>query len=223
MVTQCRTQMGEDSTIATAVTDAQILIFLNKRMSELCSETNVLVSGWTTSTILGQQQYSVPPEYTTVEAIQIYRTTGDQAKWFLAKRALVELDPGRATGTPVKFAVWGLNVSGDNSPAFWLDPIPSVDGTNDLICYGRQRAKAMVSGGQGPEVREPWQYAVVDGACASIYLRLSEGSRESFALAQRYMEIWENHKREAKLYITLDLYSPGMPRDNMGYLGRGLQ
>jgi hypothetical protein len=186
MVTAVRDGFGEDSTTSTGVSDAQILKFLNKRMRELCADTNVLVSGWTTSTVASQEWYSVPPEYTSVEGIRIYRTSGDGAKWWLGKRAFLETDPTLTTGTPTRFAVWGLNVSGDNSPAFKLDPIPSASGTNDLICMGRQLPKIMVSGEQGPEVRARWQDAVVDGAIADCFMRVAESNREAMALADRY-------------------------------------
>jgi hypothetical protein len=186
-------------------------------MRELCADSNVLVSGWTTSTVAGQEWYSVPPEYTSVEAIRIYRTTGDGAKWWLTKRALIETDPTLTQGTPTMFGVWGLNVSGDNSPAFKLAPIPSASGTNDLICMGRQLPKTMVSAGQGPEVRARWQDAVVDGAIADCFMRVAESNREAMALADRYSARWQQHKAEGLEYITLDIYSPQHPRDTMGY------
>ncbi len=219
MITFTRTSMGEDSTTATQVSDAQILAFLNQRMAEICADANVLVSGWTASTVASQQIYSVPPEYTSVEAIRIFQTTTPTQQQWLRKLALVETDPRAPTGIPRNFAVWGLNVSGDNSPAFWIDPVPATSGTNDLICYGRQLPKTMVSGGQAPEVRLRWQYAVVDGALVSIYMRLAEGSREAIALADRYEAKWRFHKDWAANYITLDLYSPGRARDTEGYTG----
>lgn len=218
MVTFCRTSMGEDSTTATQVTDPQILAFLNKRMAELCADTNVLVSGWTASTVQNQQWYSVPSEYTSVEAIRIYRTTGDSAKTWLRKVPITAQDARLATGScPDSFAVWGLNVSGDNSPAFSLDPIPNANGSSDMVCFGRQLAKTMVSGGQGPEVRLRWQYAVCDGAIADIFLRFGEGSPTSVALADRYTSRWAAAKNEALEYITLDLYAPQDAKDTMGY------
>jgi hypothetical protein len=217
MVTLVRTRMGEDSTTATQVTDPQILAFLNERMAELCADTNVLVSGWTASTVLSQQQYSVPSEYTSVEAIQIYRTTGDSKKEWLRKVPLIDTDAARSPGSPDKFAVWGLNVSGDNSPAFWLDPIPDANGSSDLVCYGRQLPKTMVSGGQGPEVRLRWQYLGVDGALELCYLRMAEGSPTTIALADRMHGLWEAGKMKAMEYITLDLCAPGYARDTMGY------
>src|SRR4029079_3451611 len=128
MITLVRTRMGEDSTAATQVTDAQILAFLNERMVELCADTNVLVSAWTASTVLNQQQNSVPSEYTSVEAIQIYRSVSDNKKQWLRKVPVVDTDAGKSAGSPDKFAIWGLNVSGNNSPAFWLDPIPNANG-----------------------------------------------------------------------------------------------
>lgn len=217
MVTLARTLMGEDSTTATQVTDEQILALLNKRMAELCADTNVLASAWTASTVQNQQQYSVPNEYTSVEAVAIYETTGNNQKQWLDKVTVTELDDTRSTGVPQRFAVWGLNVSGDNSPAFWLDPIPNTNGSSNLYCYGRQLPKTMVSGGQGPEVRLRWQYVVVDGALADIYRRFSMGDPDAVRLAQQYEAKWMDGKAEAKNYIVLDNYAPQQARDTMGY------
>jgi hypothetical protein len=147
----------------------------------------------------------------------MYRTTGDMAQWWLKKIVLTQTDPRVTTGTPSRFAVWGLNVSGDNSPAFWLDPVPVASGSNDLICYGRQLPKALVSGGQGPEVRDRWQDAVVDGAVGLVYRRLSEGNRDAAAMASFYDRIWKEHKSAGLEAITLDIYAPGEAVDTMGY------
>lgn len=223
MVTLCRTRIGEDSTTATQVSDSQIVDLLNERLTELCADSNVLVSGWTTSTIAGQQQYSVPSEYTSVEAVRIFRTNLDNARWWLAKVPIIDTNPDTASttqSTPNRFSIWGLNVSGNNNPAIWLDPIPKDSGTNDLICYGRQRAKVLVSGGQGPEVPDRWCYAVVNGAIALIYLRFAEGSADCLALADRYEKLWQSDKGLAQEYISLDVYSPGYARDTMGYMRR---
>lgn len=219
LITSVRDQWGEDGTTDTAASTAQILSFLNRAMRELCADSNILVSGWTASTVGSQQQYSVPPEYTSVEAIRIYQTvTPNQQQW-LRKVPLIATDARAATGIPRTFSVWGLNVSGDNTPAFWLDPVPAVSGSSDLICYGRQLPKTMVSGGQGPEVRQRWQDACIDGAIAFIYRRLADSSREAIAMADRYDGYWQRHKDEAKLYINLDLYSPGRAIDTEGYSG----
>jgi hypothetical protein len=219
LVTAVRTQFGEDSTTDTAATDAQILSFLNRAMREICADSNILVSGWTASTVAAQQQYSVPPEYTSVERISIYTTTGTQQQQWLRKVSLVETDPRRPLGIPQRFAVWGLNVSGDNSPAFWLDPVPATSGTNDLICHGRQLPKTMVSGGQAPEVRQRWQDAIVDGALSYLYRRLGNSSSEAVALSRDYTALWRMHKDEAKLYIETDIYSAGRRQDTEGYGG----
>lgn len=216
LITLVRTEVGEDT--AGQISDAQILAFLNKRQKELASDCNVLVSAWTASTVASQQQYSVPSEYTSVEAIRIYRTTGDNAKEWLMKVWLEELDPNKGTGTPLKFARWGLNVSGNNSPAFWLDPIPNSSGSSDIECYGRQLPATMVSGGQGPEVRDRWQYAIVDGAAANVFLRWSVGDAQFLPLYDRYQAMWLSHKREAENIEIKDLSRPGSGRDSMGYV-----
>ena len=217
LVTLVRDRFGEDSTSATQITDAQILKFLNQKQKELCSDANVLVSGWTASTVASQQTYTVPPEYTSVEGIRIYQTVSPSQQQWLAKVEMWQIDPRLATGIPNQFAVWALNVSGDNTPAFWLDPIPATSGSNDLICFGRQLPKTMVSGGQAPEVRERWQYAIVDGAVLDIYLRLAAGDTSFLPLADRAASRWRAHRDEAEKQTFVELHSPQMMREQMGY------
>jgi hypothetical protein len=218
LVTKVRLAFGEDSTSATQVSDVQIVSFLNDRQMEICADTNILVSAWTGSCVVGQREYSVPAEYLTTEAIQLYRTTGDRAQWWLTRVQLEDLDARRGSGSPRKFATWGLNVSGDNSPAFFVDPIPDANSAaNDLICYGRQLPKTMVSGGQGPEIRQRWQNALVMGAAADVCMRLAPGDSQSIALADRYEAKWRAAKQEAESQNTQDLYKAMAARDTMGY------
>jgi len=220
LVTKVRTSFGEDSTTATQVTDTQIVGFLNDRQMELCADTNILVSAWTGTCVSGQREYSIPTEYLTTEAIQLYRTTTDQAKWWLARCQLTDLDPARGAGSPRKFATWGLNVSGDNSPAFFLSPIPDANSAaNDLICYGRQLPKTMVSGGQGPEVRQRAQNALVIGAVADICLRCASGDSQLVTLSNMYEARWVAYKRELEESAMQDLYKAMQARDTMGYTG----
>ena len=218
MITLVRSRFGEDSTTATQVSDAQILALLNQKQVEICADSNILVSAWTTSTVSGQRLYTVPPEYTTVEEIAFYDTT--HGKLWLDKVPVNALDPSLTAGAPQRFAVWGANSSGDNSPTFWLDPIPNFSGASDLTCYGRQLPKTMVSGGQAPEVRLRWQYAVVNGAVADIYLRLAAGDTTLLPLADRAERTWQSDKKDAGDSIYVELQTPGRIRDTMGYAGR---
>lgn len=217
MITLVRDKFGEDSTTATQVTDAQILKFLNERQKEIAADTDVLVSAWTASTVQNQQHYTVPPEYTSVEAIAIYKTAGNLQKQWLSKVSVTDLDPTLATGQPLRFAPWGANSGGDNSPTFSLDPIPNENGSSDMTCYGRQLPKTMVSGGQGPEVRERWQFACVNGAVADCYLRVAPGKPEVLALHDRYAAKWAAAKEAASELAMLEAYSPTPARDTMGY------
>jgi hypothetical protein len=217
MVTLTRDQIGEDSTTATQITDAQILKFLNKKMAELCADAELLPSTFTTSTVAGQQLYNVPPEYISIQAIQIYRTTGDSQKEWLTRVDIDDLDPALATGTPFQWANWGANLSGDNSPVFCLDPIPLASGTSDLIVHCYQYPKTMVSGGQAPEVRLRWQYACVDGATADAFLRLASGDGTLLAMCDRWTLKWNEAKKAAVEWAMLDLYSPRPAKNTMGY------
>lgn len=221
LVTLVRDQIGEDSTTATQVTDAQILKFLNKKMAELCADAELLPSTFTTSTVASQQLYNVPPEYISIQGIQIYRTAaGDNQQEWLEKCDIDDLDPRFPTGNPARWANWGANLSGDNSPVFCLDPIPATSGTSDLIVHCYQYPKTMVSGGQAPEVRLRWQNACVDGATAEIFLRLASGDGTLLAMSDRWEQKWQVAKKAAVEWAMLDLYSPRPAKDTMGYARR---
>src|SRR5436190_17459018 len=107
LVSLVRGQWGQTASNGGGILDTEIVDFLNMKQFELCSDSDVLVSGWTASTVAGQQQYSVPPEYSSVEAIQLYQTTGGLGKYWLVKKDLTDIDASRSTGNPLTFAVWG--------------------------------------------------------------------------------------------------------------------
>lgn len=219
MITAVRDLMGEDSVTATQVSTAQILSFLNARSLELCADSNALVSAWTTSTVNGQSDYSVPVEYVTIEKLILRSAT--KGYFVLNKVEIEDLDPVRGPGTPQQFAVWGANVSGDNSPIFILDPTPNFSGSSDLECWGRQYPKTLVSGGQGPEYRLREQWTVIYGAVASCFLRFAEGSPTCLGLADRYEAKWEAGKKQADYRIEVDVRSPRRAVDNMSYTSPG--
>ena len=214
-----RSMWGQTAANAGGVSDLEIVLFLNMCQTEICADSDISASAWTASTVAGQQQYSVPPEYSSVEAIQLYQATGPMAQYWLRKVDITDMDPRLAPGMPLRFALWGLNVSGSNARAFWLDPVPTAATViaNDLRCFGRQVPLTMVSGGQGPEVELRWQQAVCRGALSMVYSRLAGTKREYFALADRAEAKWASDKDEAKLQKLIDTYKPGMARNTMGY------
>lgn len=218
LITQTRTRFGEDSTTATQVTDAQILSFLNVAQRELCAETNLLLSCWTSSTVAGQEDYSVPSDYHKAEAVFLYKATGANTKTRLRPIGILDRDPSLAQGEPMYYYIWGVNVSGNNQYKFGLRPIPIESGTDDLRIWARQMPKDMVSGGQAPEVKDVWQDALVDGCLMLLYLRLAPGDSMMLQLADRAAARWGSRKKEAEDYISvLTLDEPRMPRDTMGY------
>lgn len=219
LVSLVRGQWGQTASNGGGILDQDIVDYLNACQFEICADTDISVSGWTASTVAGQQQYSVPPEYSSVEAINLYQTTGGLARQWLAKVDITDIDPGRGTGNPFKFALWGLNVSGSNSLAFWLDPIPTAStvSPNDLTCFGRQFPQTMVIGGQGPEITMDQQYNLVSGALAKVYRRLGAGKAQYLNLAAAAEGRWQAAKAEAKSNRLMDIYKPGMARNTQGY------
>lgn len=218
LITQVRTRFGEDSTSATQVTDAQILSFLNASQREMAAESNILLTCATSSTVAGQEEYPLPSDYHKVQAVFLYRTTGDLSKQNLYPIGILDRDPAKAQGTPRNYYIWGLNVSGNNSFTIGLSPIPIASGSSDLEVFYRQIPSTMVSGGQGPEIPVQFQDGLPDGALMQVYERFSSGDSGYMAMADRARSRWGSWIARASSHVSpLTLDRPSMPRDTMGY------
>lgn len=184
----------------------------------MATDTNILLTCATASTVAGQEEYSVPGDYHKVEAVFLYRTTGDNAKYNLYPIGILDRDPTKGQGTPQFYYVWGLNVSGSNSLIIGLSPIPSVSGTSDLEIFYRQIPSTMVSGGQAPEIPVQYQDGLPDGALMQIYERFAAGDSHYMAMADRARSRWAGWMERAKGHVSpLTLDRPRMARDTMGY------
>lgn len=68
-ITAVRDQFGEDDASNSAVTDTQVLSFLNQSQRELCWEGDILLTCASASTAAGQQTYALPSDYLRVSAV----------------------------------------------------------------------------------------------------------------------------------------------------------
>lgn len=157
----------------------------------------ILTSAWTTSTVNGQSDYSVPTDYLEIMALFLYQPT---MKTMLPLRPIFEKDPTRPTGTPQRAFVHGANVSGNSSLVIILEPVPTSNGSNDLECWGRQLPKDMVAGGQGPEISSQWHDGLVHFAAYMAFMRLSTSGTHYLQNADREFKLWERICKAAKSY-----------------------
>jgi hypothetical protein len=164
----------------------------------------------TASTVADQQEYSVPTDFFSVEGVRWTDTTG--AKHWLTPIKIRQLSD--ETGDPCKYAEWGLNVSGANSPAIWLDPIPDASGSSDLEIYIKAMPLTMVSGGQAPEVPVAWQDSLVAYACWKVYRRRG---KEWVSMAREAQAEWMEWLRQAERWSsTIVTDVPFRSNDTMG-------
>ena len=156
----------------------------------------------------------MPSDYYKIDAVFLYGATGSQYRLLPISRQ--DRDATQSTGTPVFYYVSGGNVSGSNSYSIGLNPIPSSSGTNDLIIYIRQLPADMVSGGQAPEVIQPWQDALVSYAVWKCYRRRG---KDWIAMAQSAQQEWMTWLQKAKRYVNpLMRDLPYQVYDNGGYM-----
>jgi len=192
--TAVRDLVGEDT--VGKVSSAQMVRFLNVAQRNLCVEGDILLSEWTTSTVAGQEEYSVPTDFLNVSSIFIYDTTvGHKVK--LKPITIHQRDPAKNQGYPCFYYVHGLNVSSVNSYTLGLNPIPSFSGTSNLELWGRQQPQTMVTGGTAPEILTPWQDYLVAYAAWCTYVRRGPDFRP---YANDMWQIWQRGLEKAKAW-----------------------
>lgn len=187
--------------------------FLNAAQRALCADGQILLTEETASTVASQETYSVPGDYFKIDAVFLNNMATSQCRLLPMSRQ--DRDPQNGTGTPRFYYVSGRNVSGSNAYTIGLNPIPDTSGTNDLVIYIRQLPLDMVSGGQAPEVIQPWQDALVAYATWKCYRRRG---REWLSMAQDAHAEWNEWLQKAKRYVNpLMRDLPYQVYDNGGY------
>lgn len=221
LITAVRSQFGEDTAATSAVTDVQILEFLNQSQRDLCAAGNLLLTCATTATVAGQEEYPIPSDYLKICLVTIYRTDG--LKLALKPISLQQRDPARTQSANQRYYyVWGVNSGGLNRYHIGLThDVPSTTSlVDDLEIHYRQQAAPMISGGTPPEVPEQFQDALIEGALTKIYNRLAPRDPAKWLpLYDRKLAIWKDWKLEARRYVNPLLFDqPKQIIDTAGYL-----
>lgn len=190
----------------------------------LCTAGGIQYTSETTTTVSGQEQYTLPGDYLKIMAVWIYHTSGDMAKRALFPMTILERDPNRTQGTPDHFYIHGAALSGDNAFVLGLKPIPDANNAGaELEIWIRQLSKDMVSGGQGPEAMLQWQDPLVHFAASRAFTRLATMDPSKANLADREMAQFDKWMAKAKKFqspMALGItqrrlidYSPGYDVD----------
>lgn len=199
LISWVRDAIGVDT--AGYVSDTQILNWLNIAQRQLCVQGGIQYTSETATTVAGQEQYSVPGDYSKIMAVYLYHTTGDKAQKALFPMSVAERDPRLGQGTPDSFYIHGANVSGDNSFVIGLSPIPDANNAgSNLEIWIRQIPKDMTTSGQNPESMLQWQDCLIHFAAARAFTRLSTADPGKAALADREMAIWETWLKRARKF-----------------------
>src|SRR5687768_4901584 len=108
LITAVRDEFGEDTAATSAVTDVQILSFLNQSQRELCVLGNILLTCATTATVAAQEQYPIPSDYAKICAVFIHRTDG--LKRNLKPGSVHERNPAETQSNDQRwYYIWGIN------------------------------------------------------------------------------------------------------------------
>lgn len=219
LVTAVRDEFGEDTASSSAVSDTQIIQFLNQAQREMCWRGNILLTCATTTTVLGQEEYPLPTDYLRAACVFIFRATG--VKRQLKPVSIQSRNPLKTQSTDQRcYYIWGLNSGGLNKYALGLQDIPSENGpSDDLEIFYRQAPLTMASGGTNPEVPDHWQDGLIQGALVRIYSRMCTSDTKWLPMLDRKMANWQRWLDESKRYVNpLTLDQPIQIRDTMNYL-----
>lgn len=221
LVAATRERYGEDTASSSRVSDAQILKYLNSRQRELCAKSDVLLQCAKVETQAGQETYNLPNDYLKASAVFIYRANGLQAR--LDPIELHRRNPVQKQSlNQFCFFISGENLSGSNVPVIGLNDIPSVtSATKDLEIFYREAPNLMVAGGSGatgPEVPHHLQDALIDGALASIYWRLSTSDSTWLGHFDRALSVWNSWIKEASVLVNPLILDQMVSRRDSAYL-----
>lgn len=223
LVTWTRNVIGVDS--AGYITDNMLVDFANVGQRKLSVAAGCIYSADSTTTVAGQELYTVPADYLKVMAVYLNHATGDKAQRALIPMSVIERDPRLTQGTPSHFYAHGANdASGNNTMVLGLQDIPDTNNAGcTLEIWIRQLPKDMVSGGQGPELAIQWQDEVVHFMASRAFTRLATMDPSKATLADREMalfQIAENRARKFQQPLALGIaqrriidYSPGYESD----------
>lgn len=220
LIIAVRDEFGEDTASTSAVSDDQILKFLNQAQREMCFKSNVLLSCASTASIANQEEYPIPDDYLRMASVYVFRDQG--IKRYLKPIQMQERDPTETASTDQRaYYIWGINVNGVNKYYMGLQYIPeSTSAVDDIFLFYRQAPTTMTIGGGtvAPEVPFHLQDGLINGALARVYNRFASTDTKWLSLMDRKVKMWQDWMVEAKRFVNpLTLDQPIQIRDTSFY------
>lgn len=218
LVTEVRSRWGETSSTNSAVSDVEVLGYLNEAQLTLSTVGNVMCTCAKLDLVAGQEEYSLPTDYLKAETVFYIGVNGPSQK--LSPIGLIDRDPQQTQGTPSRYYIWGANVSGSNQYTIGLCyGVPQVTETQGIDLYYRQKPSIMALASPGPavnpEIDTPWQYAMIDIALMRIYQRLGNSFMPQLQLATANANQWIERAKQHMSPMQFDV--PISRRDTGGY------
>ncbi len=187
----------------------EILDLIWEACLDLTRETNLIERVYTSSTVIGQQEYSYP---TSTIAIKRITYGGQKLKpiTFREDDAVTGLNQGTTDqGTPTYYYLWNETI--------YLRPIPSAVGTLKIFSYNEPSEVTNTS-----TLEIPLQYHMN----LTDYVVSEMAAKDSnFSAAKYYREKWEKSKLRAKVWqkkrLRTDSFSVVQDEEQMvgSYLG----
>lgn len=158
IATRVKRQFGDEA--GAQITDADIIRWINDAQREIAVANDLLQTTATTAAVVGQDQYSLPPDVLTLRSV---RFAGNKLKLLTAEEAatLIGTDNGTTQGTPTYYSTWGIKID--------LYPAPASADPDDLQLYYTRQPAAVALVTDTPELPTQYHNRIVDYCIAQAY------------------------------------------------------
>lgn len=141
------------------ITDADIMRWVNDAQREIAFNNDLLQTTATTATVVGKDQYTLPPDVLTMRSVRY----GGRTLSYLSPEEAAKLigTDSTATGTPTHYSVWARNID--------LYPAPDAADPDDLQLYYTRQPAVVTTTSQEPELPLKYHNRIVEYCIAQAY------------------------------------------------------
>ena len=206
IATRVTRQFGDAASIQVDNTD--IIRWVNDAQNELALANQLLQTSAATATVVGQQEYIIPPDILTIRSVRYKNSKLRALNYNEAEEYIIGLD-NAVLGTPKEFWVWANKIS--------LYPLPDTAlATGLTIFYTRQpQPVALIT--DLPELPLQYHNAIVQYCLQQAY-ELDENWSAATAKQQQFDTATKQLKDNTD-WLERDFYPMVTSTDTAEYMG----
>lgn len=161
IISRVRGSFGDTNSVE--LTDATIIRWINDAMREIVYQSELLQIKATTAPINGVNHYALPTDMLKTHSVKYQGNTLE----FVSLEQAEELFPNKddpanlVIGVPTHYWIWGNEI--------YLYPAPSINGTNEIICYYNRMPVEVTLTTETPEIPSIYHNRITEYCLAQAY------------------------------------------------------